>query len=61
MYFKSKRVSLVILGITALVCGRSVFSFFNDPEGPNLLIVFGMTVIIYALSVPLYVSNSLNA
>lgn len=58
MYYRSKKVSLVTLGITALVCTRSVFSFFNDPEGPNLLIVFGMTAIVYVLSVPLYVSNT---
>jgi hypothetical protein len=50
MYFKSKKISLLILGITAIVCSRIMFMFFNDPEGPNLLVVIGMAAIIYFLS-----------
>ncbi len=57
MYFKSKKISLLILGITSLVCSRTMFLFFNDPEGPNLLMVTGMAVIIYFLSLAVYVSN----
>ncbi|MDB5238174.1 MAG: hypothetical protein JWM46_444 [Candidatus Kaiserbacteria bacterium] len=48
--FVSKRTALIILGITALACSRAMFSFFNDPEGPNLLVVLGMAVILYFLS-----------
>ncbi len=35
----SKKTSLLILGTTSVVCSRVMFSFFNDPEGPNLLVV----------------------
>lgn len=58
MYFKSKKTSLLILGVTALVCSRVLFSLFNDPEGPNLLVVTGMALIIYCLSLTTYVFNS---
>ncbi len=54
MYFKSKKTSLIILGITALVCSRPMFHFFNDPEGPNLLVVTVAAAIVYALSLLAY-------
>lgn len=57
MYFKSKKTSLLILGITAIACSRAMFSFFNDPEGPNLLIVMGTAVIVYFLSLAIYLFN----
>ncbi len=57
MNLKSKKTSLVILGITALVCSRILFSLFNDPEGPNLLVVIGMALILYFLSLVIYVRN----
>jgi hypothetical protein len=44
--------SLLILGVTALISSRALFFFFNDPEGPNLLIV--MAAILFALSMPAY-------
>jgi len=49
-----KKSSLLILGITALVFSRTMFLFFNDPEGPNLLIVVVMAGIIYFLSLAVY-------
>ena len=58
MFFKSKTPSLVLLGITSLVCSRAMFSFFNDPEGPNLLIVVGMAGILYAVSIAVYLHSS---
>ena len=54
MYFTSKSTSLLILAITALACSRIMFLFFNDPEGPNLLVVTGMAAIIYFLSLGAY-------
>ena len=54
MYFKSKTISLVLLALTALVCSRVMFLFFNDPEGPNLLIVTVLAAILYGLSVTAY-------
>jgi hypothetical protein len=50
MSLMSKKTSLVILGITALICSRVMFVFFNDPEGPNLVVVVGMAAILYSLS-----------
>jgi hypothetical protein len=57
MYFKSKKTSLLILGITAIACSRLLFFIFNDPEGPNLLVVIGMAAIIYFLSLAGYLRN----
>ncbi len=54
MYFKSKKISLIILAITSLIFSRVMFVFFNDPEGPNLLVTTGMAVIVYLLSLPIY-------
>jgi hypothetical protein len=34
-----------------------MFAFFNDPEGPNLLVVTVMAAIIYSISLPAYLSN----
>jgi len=45
--FTSKKTSLLTLGITALMCSRTLFFLFNDPEGPNLLVVTGLAVILY--------------
>lgn len=55
MYYKSKKISLLILGVTAIVCSRAPFFFFNDPEGPNLLVVMVMAGILYFLSLAVYV------
>ncbi len=54
MHFKSKKISLLILGITSILCSRTMFAFFNDPEGSNLLIVIGMALILYFLSLAVY-------
>ena len=44
-----KRTSLLLV-VTALVCSRALFFFFNDPEGPNLLIVTVLALILYGAS-----------
>jgi hypothetical protein len=54
MYFKSKKTSLLILGLTAITCSRAIFLFINDPEGPNLFVVVATAVIIYFLSLAVY-------
>lgn len=54
MQLSSKTSSLLILGITALILSRSMFALFDDPEGPNLLIVVVMGVILYVPSVLMY-------
>jgi hypothetical protein len=58
MIFKSKKYSLLILGATSLVCSRLLFSLFNDPEGPNLLVVTVMAAILYAASLTIYAFGS---
>jgi hypothetical protein len=50
MFFNSKKTSLLLLGITALVCSRALFFLFNDPEGPNLLVVTVLALILYIAS-----------
>lgn len=57
--FSSRKISLIILAITSIVFSRALFSFINDPEGPNLLVVVGMSTIVYFLSVLAYLFNSL--
>jgi hypothetical protein len=55
MFLKSKRGSLLIMGITALICSRALFALFNDPEGPNLLVVVVMAAILYLASLAVFV------
>lgn len=57
MYPKSKKISLLILGLTAIAFSRIMFVFFNDPEGPNLLIVTVAAAIVYFLSLAAYLFN----
>lgn len=54
MISKLKGSSALILGITALMCSRGLFALFRDPEGPNLLVVAVLAVILYAVSLALY-------
>ncbi len=57
MYFKSKLISLLILAITATLCSRVMFALFNDPEGPNLLIVMVLAAFVFLLSLAVYFFN----
>ena len=57
MHVNFKNSSLLILAITAVACSRTMFAFFNDPEGPNLLVVIGMAAAIYLVSSAVYLSN----
>ncbi len=54
MYFISKKISLLILGITSIACSRTMFVSFGDPEGPNLLIVVVLAGILYCISLSVY-------
>lgn len=58
MYFNSKKSSLLILGVTSLVCSRVMLLAFNDPEGPNLLIVVVTALVVYFLSLTAYLFKS---
>ena len=55
--YKTDKTSLLVFA-TALACSRAMFFFTNDPEGPNLLIVTGMAVVIYSLSLTTYLFKS---
>ena len=55
LYFKSKKISLMMLAATAIICSRVLLFFFNDPEGPNLLIVAGLAIAVYFLSSAVYI------
>ena len=50
MFAKSRKTSLLLLGITALLCSKILFFSFNDPEGANLLVVSVMALILYVIS-----------
>jgi NhaP-type Na+/H+ or K+/H+ antiporter len=54
MFIGSKRISLFALGVTALVASGITLRLFDDPEGPNLLIVTVMGVVVYFLSLMVY-------
>ena len=54
-----KKSYFFILAVTAIVCSRIIFVFINDPEGPNFLVVFGVALIIYFLSLAFYIFNPL--
>ncbi len=58
MYFKSKKISLLILGVTSLVCSKILFILFNDPEGPNLLVVTVMAAVLFFASLTVYLFRS---
>jgi hypothetical protein len=44
-----KKTTLLVVGVIALLCSRFVFFLINDPEGPNLVVVVGLGIIIYAI------------
>lgn len=58
MFLQSRKASLLLLGVTSLVCSRALFALFDDPEGPNLLIVVVMAAVMYVLSLTVYISSS---
>lgn len=51
MTFNSKYISFVILIVSALTLSRGILFLFNDPEGPNLLIVGVFAGIIFGVSI----------
>lgn len=55
MAFNSKKISLITAGATAMVCSRLFFFFLDDAEGPNSLVVAGLALAIFLLSLIAYV------
>lgn len=61
IYFPhQKKSALWALAITAIVCSRGLFALFNDPEGPNLLIVLILATFIYLISLSPYAFSPLT-
>ncbi len=58
MNFTSKKTPLLILAITAIAGSRTALVLFDDPEGPNLLVVMGLAAIVYFLSLTAYLFKS---
>lgn len=54
MHSKPKKTSFLILAVTAIVCSKVLFLLFNDPGGSNLVVVIGMALIVYFLSLAIY-------
>jgi hypothetical protein len=55
-----KGTSLLILGVTAVLCSRVVLFLHHDSEGPNLLIVLGIASILFLLSFAVFQMASLK-
>lgn len=53
----SPKLSLLILGIIALLSARTTLLAFDDSEGPNLLIVVVLAGLVYFLSLAFYLYN----
>lgn len=57
MPFISKKTSLLLLIVISILCSRVLFFLFNDPEGPNLVVVIGAAAIMYFISLIAYLLN----
>jgi len=49
MKLTSKKISPLLLVLVSLILSRITFLFINDPEGPNVLIVTGLALVIFSL------------
>jgi hypothetical protein len=49
MYIKSGLGTIITI-LLALICSRTVLLSFDDPEGPNLLVVIALGLFIYLIS-----------
>ena len=45
---------LIILAVTSIIFSRSMFFFFNDPEGTNLLVSTVAATLLFLLSFLVY-------
>jgi hypothetical protein len=50
MQIDTKKTSLLLLVITAFACSGTLFRLFDDPEGPNLLVVTVLALLLYGAS-----------
>ncbi len=54
MLFASRKRTLLILGVPAVLLSFALFHSFDDPEGPNLLVIAVGAAIIYGVSLAAY-------
>lgn len=50
----SKKKASIIFALTSILLSRAILGFFDDPEGPNLLVVFGGALILWLASFLVY-------
>ena len=51
MHFSSTSLTLFILFITAALSSRFMLLMIDDPEGPNLLVVFVLALFVWVVTV----------
>jgi|GEM_PF-2561309 len=56
----TKKTPLFILLIASFIISRSAFFLIDDPEGPNLLIVTVLAVLIFAPMALIYLKTTKN-
>jgi len=61
MWLGSKSTSLLILAVTASACARLMLASFHDTEGPNLIVVAGLTAVLLLISAAAYLSNAFSS
>ncbi len=60
MYYKSKKISLLILLLTAIICSVVITFLFDDLANKTFAIGLGIAAIVYFLSLGVYLFNSSN-
>lgn len=55
----NQKYLVLMLAVPAVLCSRTVFALFHDPEGPNVLVVIMLATVIYLVAAAAYLSNLL--
>jgi hypothetical protein len=53
-YFKTNKIPLLVMGVSSVLFSRGMLFLFNDPEGSNMLVSLAAAVIVYLLSLAVY-------
>ena len=54
MISSTKKIHMFVLTIMSVIFSRSMFFFFDDTEGTNLLVTTVMAVLVYGVTLALY-------
>jgi uncharacterized membrane protein len=57
----NRATPLLLLALTAAICSRATFAMLDDPEGPNLIVITSLTVIIFLAAIVAYISGTFPA